>query len=119
MKDCDASFADKVCKIYDECGTIRGCVRVLGCSWGRIIKILSTRGYILNDNHALILKLQSEGMDIEYISKQTGLSEQTVRTYLPASRPFYGIKQSANAVRIKNWRAKKAEGLEKSPHTDG
>ncbi len=118
MKDYDANFADRVCELYNECGSVKMCSKELRCSWQRIIKILSTRGYVLNDNHGIILKLREEGESLEYISEQTGLSVKTIQAYLPAKRPLYGIGQSENAMKIKNWRAKKAEGSEKRPHTD-
>lgn len=59
---------------------------------------------MINDTHALILKLKDEGMNVEQISEQIGINKKTVQSYLPGVRPAYKENISENAKRIKRCR---------------
>lgn len=97
----------KICKTYEKEGGIKATSKVLGISWNRVVKVLSSEGYILNDNHEVILDLHSQGKSVEEISAEVGLSTKTVQAYLPAQRPYYNYKQSKNALKIKACRQRK------------
>lgn len=75
-------------------------------SWNRIVKSLSSSGVVINETHALILKYYEEGMSIEEIVKQVGVSIRTVQAYIPRVRPVYGENLSPNALKIRKSREK-------------
>lgn len=73
----------------------------------KIMKCLSTHGYILNTVHQRILQLHEQGKTADQIAKSVGLSAATVKAYLPRVRPEYGQHYSKNAQIIYNWRKRK------------
>lgn len=97
----------RIIDTYKSEQSIRATAKITGYSWHRVVKILSSKGIIINDIHGLILQMKKDGKTISEISKETGYSERTVNAYLPAIRPFYNINPSENAKRIKRCRAKK------------
>lgn len=99
----------EICRTYDKIGSVKGTAKQLGISWNRIIKVLSSNGYVLNDNHKRILELHSQGKSAQEIANVVKLSTKTVQSYIPAQRPYYKYKQSKNAQRIAQWRASKDE----------
>ncbi|MCC3349712.1 hypothetical protein [Ruminococcus albus] len=96
-----------ICVTYDKIGSIRGTARQLEISWNRVVKVLSTEGYILNNKHKQIIILHNQGLSIQEIADKVKLSAKTVQSYVPARRPYYKYKQSKNAKKIAQWRAKK------------
>lgn len=100
-------IVNEILKIFNKTQSIRATVKETGCSWNRVVKILSSNGsIIINDTHALILQMHNEGKTIDEIAKQTGHSKRTVQAYLPAVRPYYNLNPSENAIRIKRCRKK-------------
>ena len=98
-----------ICHTYDKIGSIKGTAKQLGISWNRVVKVLSSEGYILNDKHEQIIMLHNQGLSIQKIADKVKLSVKTVQSYVPAKRPFYKYNQSKNAQRIARWRANKEE----------
>ena len=98
--------ADYIFQTYKKLGSIKATTIECGVSEHRVRKILTAKGIVLNDNHALILELYNEGKTIEQIAEQVRLSKSVVQSYLPPKRPLYRINQSQNAVRIAKWREK-------------
>lgn len=92
---------------FKKNGSVKATRAETGYSWNRIVKSLSSNGIIINDNHRKILELKEIGWDANKIAHQLGLSVNTVKSYLPRTRPVYGENQSANAKEIKKWREKK------------
>ena len=99
----------QILKIYDETSSVKAIVKELGISWQRAVKILTTEGYVLNDNHEIILEMYRENKPLHEIAARTGLTEKTIQAYLPAQKPYYNYKPSANALRIRKCRDKKEE----------
>lgn len=97
----------EICMTYDKIGSVKGTAKQLGISWNRILKVLSSNGYVLNDKHERILELHSQGKSAQEISTVVKLSIKTVQAYIPAQRPFYKYNQSKNAQNIARWRANK------------
>lgn len=100
-------MTDEIIKIYEKTGSIRATAEELECSWNRVVKALSTAGFIVNETHMMILELHDEGLAAEEIAKKTGYNIKTVKAYLPRVRPEYGECASENAKKIKKSREKK------------
>lgn len=52
-----------------------------------------------------------KGKTLEEIIKITGFSRKTIQAYIPRKRPVYNENLSENALRIKEYRAKKEKQL--------
>ena len=100
-------IVDEILSEYNETLSVKATAKTCGCSWQRAVKILSSNGIVVNDIHALILKLHDEGKGVSEISSQTGYSPKVIQAYLPAVRPYYNINPSDNAKCIKKSREKK------------
>lgn len=61
---------------YKKVPTITGIRKIIGYSWQKIAKTLSSEGIIVNDSQALILELHEKGMTPEEISKMVGYNEK-------------------------------------------
>ena len=101
------NIIDRILYTYNETKSIQGTRKKVGCSWNRVVKVLSSNGITINDTHKIILKMHNEGYKPEQISEVTHLNIKTVKSYLPTVRPYYGIDLSANAKRIRKCREKK------------
>lgn len=99
--------SDYILATYKKLGSIKATKIECGVSEHRIRKVLTAKGIILNDTHALILELYGQGKSSNEISEQVGLSESVVKSYLPPKRPIYRVDQSPNALKIAAWREKK------------
>lgn len=96
-----------ILETYAETGSVKATAQKVGCSWNRVTKILSSNGIVINETHALILKMHEAGKTAEEIAKQIGYSVKTVQAYIPTVRPYYNVNPSYNAVKIKRCRNKK------------
>ncbi len=101
---------DDILEAFAETNSIKETAKRAGCGWQRVVKVLSSSGVVINDTHALILKMTGEGKTQEEIAGQTGYSLKTVQAYTPAKRPFYNVSLSDNAVRIKKCRERRRMG---------
>lgn len=101
--------SDYILETYKKLGSIKATCIECGISQHRVRKVLTAKGIVINDTHALILDLYENGNSPEQIANKVKLSISVVRSYLPPKRPLYRIDQSPNAVRIANWRAKKKD----------
>ena len=97
---------EKMLEAYKILKSVKAVHRKTGYSWNRIVKSLSSSGVVINETHALILKYHEEGMSLEDISKQVGVSMKTVQAYIPRVRPVYGENLSSNALKIRKSREK-------------
>lgn len=102
MNEVDIIFAT-----YKKLGSVKATKIECGVSEHRIRKVLTAKGIILNDTHALILELYNQGKSSTEISEQVGLSISVVKSYLPPKRPIYRVNQSPNALKIAAWRKRK------------
>ncbi len=100
---------DEILRTFNKTQSIRATAAETGCSWQRVVKILSSNSVIINETHEIILKMQKEGKTKAEIAKATGCSEKTVNAYLPAVRPYYNVSPSDNAIRIKKCRNKRVD----------
>ena len=92
---------------YDKLLSVRAVSLETGYSWNRIVKALSSNGYILSETHAEILDKLKQGMSVKQIASGIGLNEKTVQAYVPRRRPLYNENPSSNALRIKKCRERK------------
>lgn len=102
-----AGIIHDILTIFRETQSIKAVERKTGCSWPRVVKILSSNGVVINEIHAQILKLHEEGRTPEEIAKQVSRGVKTVQAYLPKTRPYYRIEPSKNAERIRRCRERK------------
>lgn len=96
----------KIIDVYEAFGSIKKTSSETGYSWNKVVKTLSSRGYILSETHAEILDKYKNGMSVDEIALQLGLNKKTVQAYIPRKRPLYNEEQSPNALRIKKCREK-------------
>ena len=106
------NYSDRIIEIFKKTQSIKATAKQIGCSWNRVAKALSTAGIIANENHAYILSLYEKGKTLEEILKITGFSLKTVQSYSPRKRPVYNENLSENALRIKEYRAKRRSNYE-------
>lgn len=101
-------ISEEIIKRFEQCESVKSIAHNVGCSWNRVVKILSTNGCVINDTHAQILDLFNRGMSADEISLQMDLNLKTVKAYLPGTRGcVYKENLSANAERIRKSRSKK------------
>ena len=97
---------DKILLTYKETESIKETARKCGCSWQRVIKILSSEGVVVSETHCKILQMHEEGYSVEQIAETLRMNVKVVKAYLPSVRPYYNINRSENAIRISKWRSK-------------
>jgi hypothetical protein len=107
MGDQISSTDRAIIDLWKQYGTVKAISVQTGYSHHKITKCLATHGYVISEAHAKILKLYSQGVELEDISKEVKLSLSSVRAYLPRERPEYGQHYSKNATNIYNWRKRK------------
>ena len=95
---------ERILESFRQNNSVRQIVKETGFSWNKVVKSLSSNNIIINETHRLILELWAAGNDIKYISKQVGVSEKTVASYLPRRRPIYGENRSKNAEYLMHMR---------------
>lgn len=106
-KEIKHMIINEILRTFNRTQSIRTTAKEVGCSWQRVVKVLSSNSVIINETHEVILKMHKEGKTKTEIAKETGHSEKTVNAYLPAVRPYYNVSPSDNAIRIKKCRNKK------------
>lgn len=100
-------ITEEIIKRFEQCESVKSISRDVGCSWNRVVKILSTNGFIINDTHAQILDLFNLGLSTDAIAQQMDLNIKTVKSYLPGCREcVYGENLTKNAKRIVKCRNK-------------
>lgn len=97
--------SDEIEKKYKEHESIKYISKTTGCSWNRVVKILSSKEYILNETHEMILNLVAKGLAQEEIANQLSMNIKTVKAYLPYARGcIYKENLSKNALAIQKIR---------------
>lgn len=97
---------EMILQSYKILQSVKGTAKDTGYSWNKVVKTLSSNGYVLSETHAEILNKYKNGRTIEQIAKEMSLSPKTVQAYLPRQRPVYNENMSVNAFRIKQSREK-------------
>lgn len=97
---------EKILESYKILQSVKGTAKDTGYSWNRVVKALSSNGYILSETHAEILNKFKAGKSADEIAKEMSLNEKTVQAYIPRIRPVYNENMSVNALRIKQSREK-------------
>ena len=100
------TIVDNILNEYKKSESIKATAQNTGCSWNRVVKVLSSNGILINNTHRRILELHEEGFPTKEIAKKLGMNEKTIKSYLPRQRPYYGVDMSENAKRIKKCREK-------------
>lgn len=93
--------------LYSQGYSVKRISKEVNAYYGRVTKILSTNGVIINSNHAKILEYHKMDIPVDKIAQMLSISKSTVERYLPAVRPVYKINRSKNAIRIARCREKK------------
>ncbi len=106
----DYEFMLKVKAAYESSGAgIEGSIRSVAAEFGlsrtKTKKILVTLGVIKNEITEKAVELKKQGLTLEQIADELGLSMATVSTYMPYETVIYnGEEKSANAINIANYR---------------
>ncbi len=118
----DYEFMLKVKEAYEASseggeGSIRSVAIKLDLSRTKVRKILVTLGVIKNNITDQALFLKEQGMTLEEIADEMGLSMATVSTYLPYDTILYnGEEKSYNAVIIDRYRQRNKNSVEAQVH---
>ncbi len=118
----DYEFMLKVKEAYEASsesgeGSIRSVAIKLDLSRTKVRKILVTLGVIKNNITDKALFLKEQGMTLEEIADEMGLSMATVSTYLPYDTILYnGEEKSYNAVIIDRYRKRNKISVEAQVH---
>lgn len=96
---------------YDSLQSVRATSKNTGYSWNKVVKTLSSNGYVLSETHAEIMNKYENGRSVEEIAKEIGINVKTVQAYIPRKRPVYNEDMSDNALKIKKCRERKQENL--------
>lgn len=102
---------EKILESYKILQSVKGTAKDTGYSWNRVVKALSSNGYILSETHAEIFNKFNAGKSADEIAKEMSLSPKTVQAYLPRQRPVYNEEMSENALRIRKSREKHKTGV--------
>lgn len=105
----DYGFMLKVKDAYEKQGSSEGSIRAVATGFGisrtKVRKILVTLGAIKSEITEKASELKAQGLTLEQIADEMGMSMATVSTYLPYNTVMYnGENQSANAGNIKRYR---------------
>lgn len=96
---------------YDSLQSVRATSKNTGYSWNKVVKTLSSNGYVLSETHTEIMNKYENGRSVEEIAKEIGINVKTVQAYIPRKRPVYNEDMSDNALKIKKCRERKQENL--------
>lgn len=106
----DYEFMLKVKEEYEASGeggegSVRAVAIKLNLSRTKVRKILVTMGVVKNEITERTLALKNQGLNLEQIADELGLSMATVSTYLPYDTILYnGEEKSYNATVIEQYR---------------
>ncbi len=106
----DLEFMLQVKEAYESSGegsesSIRAVATSLNLSRTKVRKILVTLGVIKSEITEQAKQLKEQGLTVEEIADEMGLSMATVSTYLPYDTVIYnGEEKSANALNIERYR---------------
>lgn len=89
--------------------SLRSVCKELNISWNKVTKSLSSQNVIISDFHRDIINLYNGGKSAQEIADALGSNIRTVQSYLPRTRPEYGVCQSDNALRIEKCRKNKID----------
>lgn len=98
---------NQIVEYYKSCGSYHQTATYLELSVDRVMKALSSAGIAVNETHAKVLDLYSQGISSQEIAEQLSMTLPSVMRYLPRVRPEYNSDEaSTNALRIRKSRSK-------------
>ena len=93
-----------------ESGSISATARRVGVSHGVVYRVLITNGIIPPGKAEIVAKLTEQGYTRAEIAKELGITEKTLKTFLPYDRHSYVVGDKTwNAVKIRRCRERKKE----------
>ena len=93
-----------------ESGNISAAARRVGVSHGVVYRVLITNGIIPPGKAEIVAKLTEQGYTRAEIAKELGITEKTLKTFLPYDRHSYVVGDKTwNAVKIRRCRERKKE----------
>ena len=93
--------ADEIATFYEKTHSISKTAYIYKLSFGKVRKILITKGRVFPPLTQRIMFYQSRGKSLNQIAKLLHLATSTLNGYLP-----YSINKSENARKIEKWRQK-------------
>lgn len=99
--------ADEIATFYEKTHSISKTAYIYKLSFGKVRKILITKGRVFPPLTQRIMFYQSRGKSLNQIAKLLHLATSTLNGYLPYSKVVYNkINKSENARKIEKWRQK-------------
>ena len=95
---------EQIIKEYKKTGSVLKVVKNLHTNTIKVRRILITEGLWASKTGRNVGVLFREGMSVNEIAKELGISEKNVQSYVPYTRGAYGGEKSNDAVRSKRYR---------------
>lgn len=101
----------KILDAYEqENGSISATARRVGVSHGVVYRVLITNGIIPPGKAEIVAKLTEQGYTRAEIAKELGITEKTLKTFLPYDRHSYVVgEKTKNTEEIRKCRERKKE----------
>lgn len=99
----------EIIKIYEiERGNVAATAHEAKVSWQVVYRVLITNGIIPPGKAEAVAELAEKGYTRGEIAKQLGITEKTLKTYLPYDRHSYVVgEKTKNAEKIRRCRERK------------
>lgn len=99
-------YDDRLSYSYDHV-SLRQVAKKFDVTVLKVRKILITSGYYSIEQSRRVNALHSNGMKVDEIMLETGLSRASVQSYLPYTKTIYNmVEKSVGAERMERWRKK-------------
>ena len=99
---------EQVLFIYKQYKCIKQTAKIAGVSQVTVKKILIDKGLFSTKTSQKVQCLHKQGVSVEEIMKETGLSRSSVYNYLPYTKGIYNTDNpTKNALYMRKYRAKK------------
>lgn len=100
----------KILEIYEEENSVAATARRAGTNYQVVNRVLITNGIIPPGNAEIVAKLTEQGYTRAEIAKELGITEKSLKTFLPYDRHSYVAGEKTwNAEKIRKCRERKKE----------
>lgn len=89
---------------YENNGSIAGVAKKLHTTKVKVQRVLITEGLWSSKRTRQIEELRKQGHTVEKIAEMLGKDVKTIQTFLPYSRGQYGVRETGDSVRSKEYR---------------
>lgn len=99
----------EILKTYEnERGSVAATARETKVSWQVVYRVLITNGIIPLGKAEVVAELTAKGYSRAQIARELGITEKTLKTYMPYERHSYVVgEKTRNAIKVRKCREKK------------